>query len=169
LNKPPENIILIGYKAAGKTTIGRILSKILNYQFIDTDEQFREIYQESIPEFYKKNGEAKFRACEAKIIEKLIRVNQAVIATGGGVTECLENRLRLKVLGSVFYLKSEFFIIEQRLKQLGRVPEFVNFSHFARRDEQYLELAHDIILCEQQNPQDIARLIMGRLGDRYGK
>ena len=79
------NILLTGFMCAGKTTIGRKLAKLLEYNFIDTDIEIEEDQGCSVEDIFKYGGEECFRDMETKILEKLKNVQNSVIATGGGI------------------------------------------------------------------------------------
>lgn len=100
-----ENIILIGMPLSGKSTLGRELSKILKYDFIDTDILMEEIEGKSIKEIFKIYGEDYFREKELEIINKLKKENNKVISTGGGLPIYNGNIYKLKNIGFTVYLK----------------------------------------------------------------
>jgi shikimate kinase len=78
------NIILIGFKNSGKTTLGKKLASYLKWPFFDTDQMLLAKYKKSsISELYTDLGEAKFREEEQKILEAM-NCTQTVIALGGG-------------------------------------------------------------------------------------
>ena len=65
------NIVLTGFMCAGKTTIGRKVAKLMNYNFIDTDIEIEEDQGCSVEDIFKYGGEECFRDMETKILEKL--------------------------------------------------------------------------------------------------
>ena len=69
---------------SGKSLIGKILSKKLDFDFIDTDSQIEEKEKKTIPEIFKNNGEKYFRDIEELISIKSLKLNNKVIALGGG-------------------------------------------------------------------------------------
>ena len=62
-----KNLVLVGMMGAGKSSIGKILSKKLEFEFIDTDNKIEEIEKKTISEIFKKNGEKYFRNIEEVI------------------------------------------------------------------------------------------------------
>jgi shikimate kinase/3-dehydroquinate synthase len=84
-------IYLIGMMGSGKTTIGKILSDILNKKFIDIDEEIEKDQNMKINEIFSKNGEKYFREIESRILEKTENEN-AIISTGGGIILKEKNR-----------------------------------------------------------------------------
>ena len=79
-----KNLILIGYMAAGKSSIGQLLAKKLDLKFFDTDFIIERKKKMKIFEIFKKKGEPYFRNLEKKIILNLINKNNSVISLGGG-------------------------------------------------------------------------------------
>lgn len=99
------NIILIGFKGVGKTTLGRILAEQLEYDFIDTDLLLLKKYNMTcITELYKYLGEKEFRQAEQNVIND-ISCTKTVIATGGGAYINKVNRIKLHTLGHVINLE----------------------------------------------------------------
>ena len=79
-----KNLVLVGMMGSGKSLIGKILSRKLNFDFIDTDIQIEEKEKIAIPEIFKINGEKYFRDVEELISLKSLKLNNKVIALGGG-------------------------------------------------------------------------------------
>ena len=79
-----KNLVLVGMMGSGKSSIGQILSKKLEFEFIDTDNKVEELEKKTISEIFKKNGEKYFRNIEEVISLKYLKLNNKVIALGGG-------------------------------------------------------------------------------------
>ena len=79
-----KNLVLVGMMGSGKSLIGKILSKKLDFDFIDTDSQIEEKEKKTIPEIFKISGEKYFRDVEELISLKSLKLNNKVIALGGG-------------------------------------------------------------------------------------
>jgi shikimate kinase len=77
-------VFLIGFMAAGKTTVGRLLADRLGWRFVDVDEEIVRRSGETVPEIFRLHGEAVFRALEARLTAELRSLDRAVIAPGGG-------------------------------------------------------------------------------------
>ena len=96
------NIILIGFKNSGKTTIGKRLSQILNKNFVDTDDLIIEKYKEiddnklSISKIYQNLGNFEFRKIESEVVNRLKLFHNSIIATGGGTVLDPNNLILLK-------------------------------------------------------------------------
>ena len=113
-----ENIILTGYMGSGKTTVGRIVAKLKEYTFVDTDEMIVEQQHRSINEIFATDGEQAFRDMETALLEQMIveEREHLVISTGGGMPLRAENRQLLSTLGKVVYLKASSKTIYNRVK-----------------------------------------------------
>lgn len=104
LLKDKKNIVLIGMPSCGKTTIGSVLSANLGKKFIDTDDEIVKKCGISIPEYFNKYGEEKFRKLESEIISEISLKQNCVIATGGGAVLNSKNIRLLKGNGTVFFI-----------------------------------------------------------------
>ena len=98
-------LILIGPMASGKSTVGRRLSKRLNLDFIDVDEEVEKSAGVSISWIFDVEGEKKFRERESRELINSLNTNNCVIATGGGVVLAKKNRNLLEK-GTVIYLET---------------------------------------------------------------
>ncbi|MFW5891427.1 MAG: shikimate kinase [bacterium] len=110
-----KNIILIGYRAAGKTTIGKSLSNYTGMKNYDMDLIIEQETGFSISEIFNKFGEQYFRVRENKTLQKLKNLDNSIISTGGGVVENIENRNTLKRMGLIIWLKTNTAIAYKRL------------------------------------------------------
>ncbi|SVB16795.1 uncharacterized protein METZ01_LOCUS169649, partial [marine metagenome] len=70
-----KNLVLVGMMGSGKSSIGKILSKKLEFEFIDTDNKIEEIEKKTISEIFNKNGEKYFRNIEEVISLKSLKLN----------------------------------------------------------------------------------------------
>lgn len=79
------NIVLIGLRGSGKTTVGRLLAKRLGRVFVDLDEVTpRELGEENVASALKKHGEPAFRSAEARALGRALSVRGRVVSLGGG-------------------------------------------------------------------------------------
>ena len=99
-----QNIVLIGMPTCGKTTIGKKLAKELNKSFVDIDSLIEEEIQMPISEFLNKDNEKDFRDIEEKVVERIAKMNNLIISTGGGVIKRQVNIERLKKNGIVVFI-----------------------------------------------------------------
>ena len=98
-----KSITLIGMPGCGKTTIGKLLSKKLNYQFIDIDSYIEEKQGKTIDEIFK-NGEEYFRNIETEACRELGEIKNSIISSGGGVVKKAINIEYLKKNSIVVFI-----------------------------------------------------------------
>lgn len=118
-----NNIVLVGHMGSGKTSIGKHLSKKINYKFFDTDQEIENESKMTIAEFFSKKGEKDFRKFEEKITKKILKENKgSVIALGGGSFE--NERTRSLVLKDNFsiWLKCNLNTLSYRCNNLNTRP-----------------------------------------------
>lgn len=113
-----SNICLIGYMGSGKSSAGRLAAKLLEYDFDDTDDIIVRREGCSIPEIFKKNGEAYFRGLETGTLKELCESGDenVLLSTGGGLPVKAENRVLLKKFGTVIYLRARAETLYERVK-----------------------------------------------------
>ena len=111
-------IVLIGYMASGKSTIGRILSSKLNYRFIDLDDFIESNENLNISEIFKTKGEIYFRKLESNYLDLLINEYDDIVLSLGGGTPCYGDNINT-IINSVkttsIYLKASIPTITRRL------------------------------------------------------
>ncbi len=91
-----QNIALIGFMGAGKTSVGKLVAEHLRFEFLDTDELIQSMTGRTIADIFAKDGEAAFRELEQRTVNELSRRTQTVISTGGGLPAFGDNLERLK-------------------------------------------------------------------------
>lgn len=167
-------VFLIGYRGTGKTTIGRMLSEMIGFSFIDTDQGIEEKIGTSIREFVEKKGWESFRKMEQAFLSELESIDNAVIATGGGIVLDPENRSFLKENGMVFRLYADTATLITRIgadpqteasrpSLTDREPEWEIRTVCAEREPFYSQTAHHQIDTTDQTPQQAARIIKRRI------
>src|ERR1019366_8079881 len=100
------NIFLVGMMGSGKTTVGKILARQLGKTFIDCDEEIQKRTGVKISHIFDVEGEEGVRQRESAAIQDLTKLDNIVLATGGGAILKPDNREALKKNGVVVYLKS---------------------------------------------------------------
>lgn len=112
-------VVLIGYMASGKSTLGRVLATKLNYSFIDLDDYIEEKENMSVSNIFKSNGEIYFRRIETLYLKELLNTKKDVVLSLGGGTPCYSNNMEtiLKFDNAIsIYLKASISTLIGRLK-----------------------------------------------------
>jgi len=162
-------LILLGYMASGKSTIGKILSKKLKTPFIDLDEYIVSNENLTIEDIFKSKGEIYFRKKETEYLsELLLQKDNFILAVGGG-TPCYGNNMNIIDSNSKsIYLKSSIKSIYDRLsnkknKQIRPLiseiknkdlKEFIAKHLFERSP--YYEKANYTVITDNKTEKDIA-------------
>ena len=114
--RPSGNISLVGMMGAGKTTVGKLLAQQMGKTFFDSDEEIQRRTGVTIPHIFDVEGETGFRQREANVIQDLVKLDNIILATGGGVILLEQNRDALRCNGVVVYLKSSVHDLWQRTR-----------------------------------------------------
>ena len=97
------NLVLIGMPGSGKSTVGKILSKMLCMPLVDTDALVEQTAGKTIPELFAQEGERAFRDRETAAARQAAELDNTVIATGGGIILRPENMEALAATGLIFF------------------------------------------------------------------
>lgn len=156
------NIVLIGMPSAGKTTIGKLLETKLHKSFIDMDEIIVQDTHTSIPEIFKRSGEAGFRKLETMTALKLSVLNQKIIGTGGGTIKNKINIDLLKLNGVVIFIDRDLDKLvtydpnrplsssQEAVKKLyeERFPIYQKYADITVKNNDKIEDTVEKIICE---------------------
>jgi shikimate kinase len=93
------SVVLIGYRGSGKTTVGEQLARRLGMKFVDIDQRIIAQSGKTIREIFQERGEAGFRELESEAINEAVKLDDHVIAVGGGALSREENRRTLQYSG----------------------------------------------------------------------
>lgn len=115
-------VVLVGMMGAGKTTVGRRLASRLGRQFIDSDEEIERAAQMTITEIFEQRGEAEFRAGEMRVIARLLKEKDIVLATGGGAFVNAETRALVKTGAVSVWLKADLDVLFERVSRRSNRP-----------------------------------------------
>ena len=161
-----KNLILLGMMGVGKTAVGKVLAKKLNFKFIDTDLNIEKKCSMKISEIFKKKGESFFRQEEEKEVTMSLKKTNSVIALGGGAF--LNKNVRDLILkNSVsFWLDVSLKTINRRIKWNNKRPLLseVNAREIIKRlyDERknIYKLAKYKINCNNLTKNNIVKRII---------
>ena len=165
------NIVLIGYRGTGKSTVGKILGQRLGRTVISTDAEIVKEAGQTIPQIVKQFGWDHFRELETRICRKLQDHTDLVIDTGGGLILKEENVKMLKPKGKIFWLTAEVSTIASRISGDTQRPSLSGTKSFVEEIEEILEIrrphyqaAADVIIpTDNATPESIVNQILGDL------
>lgn len=162
-------IVLTGMMGAGKTSVGKILSKRLGFDFIDLDFEIEKNQNMSVSNIFNEFGEHYFRNLEKEKIKEFSSLKNTVLSLGGGSFEDEESRKILKKNGIVIYLKSTPMCLFERIKsEIHRPLLHKNFSvetiaFILKKRAINYEKAQYLIDTSNKSPEDIVKKILGVL------
>ncbi len=166
-----RSLILIGYRATGKTTLARLLGERLQCEAVDTDPLIERKAGRTIAEIFAELGEPAFRDFESQVIAELLRGGPYVVATGGGLPVREANRELLKRSGDVVWLKASPETILRRMAgdpatqrmrpQLTQLPPLGEIEHVLNeRAAIYREIAELELDTDAASEPELAERIM---------
>ena len=158
------NIILIGYRGTGKSTVGRIASEQLSFSKMETDAEIIKRAGMSIPEIVKKHSWDYFRDLESQVITDACSLENTVIDCGGGVVTRPDNIAALKASGIVFLLTADIRDIVRRISRSSQRPSLTGNKSITaeveevlrERDPLYRKAADYIINTSEESPRTAA-------------
>ncbi|GAA4897359.1 shikimate kinase [Flaviramulus aquimarinus] len=119
-------IVLIGYMASGKTSLGKKLAEKLNYNFIDLDDFIEEKEKLSVSDIFKTKGEIYFRKQESFFLKELLNDNSNIILSVGGGTPCYSNNmqdiLNADHVTSIYLKASISTLVKKLIKKKDKRP-----------------------------------------------
>ena len=162
-------IFLIGFMGCGKTTLGKKLARTLNYNFIDLDSYIENKTTEKITEIFDKKGEQYFRDLEKESLNEICKMDNMVLASGGGTPCFSDNMQTMLAKGICIYLKMEAGDLAERLcKEKNNRPLIRHLTENELNDfisEKLMERevcykkAHHILPAKNISKTDIIKLI----------
>ncbi|MFQ5963189.1 MAG: shikimate kinase [Candidatus Scalinduaceae bacterium] len=174
------NIVLIGFRGTGKSTVGKLLADRLKRDYVDTDEYIEGVTGKTIKYIFKEEGEEGFRKTEADAVAKLSKMDDKIIAAGGGVVLRNDNVKKLKNNGFLILLEATPEIIHNRIKQdvkttnqrpsLTSKKPFDEIKHLIEQRQQLYENAADYTINTSYiSCEDVAEEIVTFLKDQKNR
>lgn len=176
------NIVLIGMKHSGKSSVAKVLSSILDREFIDIDEKIKTLFYKNYPkkknltqifEIFKFLKEEKFRFLEEKAFFSIKETKNLVIAVGGGSILNKNNFKILKNSKVIIYLKASIDTLKKRIFESKKKSIFQdeNFliKTFETRKVLYENLADITIYVDNKDIQKIAFEIKNKISKKRSK
>jgi shikimate kinase len=162
-------LTLVGYRACGKSTVGRLVSARLGWPFIDADADLERRLGMPIADFFARRGEPAFRAAESVALAEILgKSGSLVFATGGGCVLSAENRGLIRQNGgTVAYLHVPASVLQERLRRdAGGRPSLTGAAVadevprlLALREPLYREIA-DAVIAAEGPPATVAAMLM---------
>ena len=161
-------IFLIGFMGSGKTTVGRVLSRMLDVPFADTDEMIETRRGMPVSRIFEQFGEPCFRDLETQTLKLLDQDGKdLVISVGGGLPVRSQNRELMHRIGRVVFLTAREETLVERLSGSSDRPLLQGVdlrerirSLSAARQEMYLDAADYQVATDGKTPEEIAREII---------
>jgi len=161
-----KNLVLVGMMGVGKTTLGKIVSKMTDLKFIDTDANIEKNCLMKISEIFKRKGENFFRLEEKKEVLKLLKESNSVIALGGGAF--IDKTVRDNILKNAIsiWLDTNLKDLNKRTKWNNKRP-LLNKENSQKEINKLYEnrkgiykLANYRINCDNLSKKNIAKKII---------
>lgn len=160
-------LFLVGMMGAGKTTVGRLMARALNWEFIDCDREIEARSGVNVSTIFELEGEAAFRRRETATLEELTQRDRIVLATGGGAVLADANRALLRERGLVVYLQASADEIARRTANDRSRPLLQTADPRARieqllteREPLYRQAAHLSFSSPAANPRRLVKRIL---------
>ncbi len=168
------NLILIGYRGAGKSSVGRLLAERLGWDLISTDAEIVRKAGLPIPDIVQRFGWDHFRNLESAVCRELADKDHLIIDTGGGAILRPQNVENLKATGSLVWLTVEVRTIIERIGGDTQRPSLTGAKSFTdeveevlrERQPKYQAAADHIVATDEKSLSEVADTIMALLQTR---
>ncbi len=172
-----ENIVLIGMKACGKSTVGKLLAQKLGMDFIELDQEIEKVHlmnkKETLGfrEIFKKHGAIYFRQLESETLKNIFqekKTKKFVLSCGGGTPLDENNQKIIKSLGRVIFLDADKMVLLPRILKHG-IPAFFPMPSdpkksldelLEKRRPIYKKAANQIISFTSESPEKLVEKII---------
>jgi len=171
------NVVLIGYRGTGKTSVAEALALRLGCDWADSDRRIEQATGRSIADIFAADGEAAFRESESEQIATLCQSENLVLAVGGGAVLRKTNRETLRRFGPIVWLTASPATLEKRILGDERTadsrPNLTNSGGLneirqvlAQRTPIYRACADWEVDTEEKTPAELADEIAARLAEQ---
>lgn len=166
----PSRVLLIGMMGAGKTTTGHLLAERLRWPYLDSDDEIERQTGRTVPEIWKTQGEAAFRAEETRVLaEACASAGPAVVSVAGGAVLARENRALIRSSGLVVWLRADVSTLVARVGNgagrplLEAGPAAALKRLYEERAPLYSDLADHIFDVDRMSPPQVVDAVVEAL------
>ncbi len=124
------NVVLIGYRGTGKSSVGKVLAARLDRTLLSTDEEIVKLAGQAIPSIVEQHGWEYFRDLESRVCQELAGQNGLIIDTGGGAILRSQNIEVFKQTGRLFWLTASVETIAKRIGSDTQRPSLTGTKSF---------------------------------------
>ena len=165
------NVVLIGYRGTGKSTVGKVIAARLGCELLSTDAEIVKSAGQTIPQIVEQHGWEYFRDLETKMCQGLAGKDGLVLDTGGGAILRPQNVDMLKRTGKLFWLTASVETIAKRIGSDTQRPSLTGTKSFIdeiqdvlrERAAKYQAAADHVIETEGKSVSQVADEILARL------
>lgn len=159
----------MGYRATGKTTVGRLVAERLGRAFLDADAELERREGRTVASIFARDGESGFRYLEERLLLALCEEHPgAVLATGGGAILRETNRRSLKGFGRVIWLEAPAGVLVERLRRDGGSRPALTSSGLLdevasvleAREPFYRSVADRVVDASPDDPEVVAESVL---------
>ena len=158
---------------SGKTTVGTLLAKRLQWSMVDTDDQIISRMSKPIDSIFREYGEEQFRKIERSVIAGLCGKSQQVIASGGGAFADPTNRSIMLANGKVFFLKASPEILWERMREdesigaavrplLSENMSIANIANLLSERIESYSMAHYSVETDAHTTEEVADMVLNK-------
>jgi shikimate kinase len=165
------NIILIGYRGTGKSSVAKLLAERTKWPLVSTDVEIVKKAGMPVPDIIRKRGWDYFRNVESEICNQVGRKDRTIIDTGGGAVLRKENVESLRQRGRVFWLTAEVATVMERIKSSTERPSLTGKKSYVEEVEEvlnerlplYKAAADHIIPTDDRTVEELANEIQEKM------
>ncbi len=158
------NVVLIGYRGSGKSTVAEALSRKTGMEVISTDAMITKKEAADIPQIVRRHGWEYFRDMESEVIREVSVLKNVIVDAGGGVVAREQNMKLLRDTGAVFWLTASVETITRRIEASDERPSLTGDRSFLQeisgvlkeRTPLYEKAAHHTVKTDCRTPDEIA-------------
>ena len=168
-----NNLFLIGFMGAGKSSVSAGLGRMLGREVVEMDERIAAREGMSIPELFAQKGEPYFRACETALLKSFAQGAPRIVSCGGGVPLREENVAAMRESGTVVLLTASPEVILERVKDSDERPLLQGHKDvpyiaalMEQRRPRYEAAADITVDTSQMNIEEVCRQVLRQVSER---